>query len=141
MDDLGFFGLFGALAGFLALAALIVFAVSVVPLWLLFRKLGYPGWWSLIPFFNFFKLAEAAGRPGFWGLCGILGAIPVVGWIAALVVMFLINQDLARSFGKDPAWAILLTFLPWFGWLILALGSDEYQGPAGPEPHHYKRAV
>lgn len=65
----------------------------------------------------------------------------MLGWIAAVVMWFTIYQDLARSFGKSPAFAILLTFLPWFGWAYLAFSSAQYQGPAGPEPQHYQRAI
>src|SRR5690606_38631933 len=61
------------------------------------------------------------------GLCGLLGVVPVLGWIAAVVMWFTIYQDLARSFGKSPAFAILLTFLPWFGWAYLAFSSAQYQ--------------
>lgn len=139
MND-GILGL-GAILGVLIVVALVLFALAVIPMWLLFRKLGYPGWWSIVPFFNTFKLAEAAGRPGFWGFAQILAAIPFVGWIAALAVWFILMQDLARSFGKDSAWAILLTLLPWLGWLILAVGDSRYEGPAGPEPQHYRRVL
>lgn len=136
-------GLFlGGFLGIVFLFFLIFIVISVLPLWVVFKKMGYPGWWAIIPFFNSWKIAEAAGRPGFWGLVGLLAPIPVLGWVIVLVVWFFIMQDLARSFGKDAAWAILLTLLPWFGFLALALMKDAvYQGPAGPEPQHYRRAV
>lgn len=136
-------GLFlGGFLGIVFLFFLIFIVISVLPLWVVFKKMGYPGWWAIIPFFNSWKIAEAAGRPGFWGLVGLLAPIPVLGWVIVLVVWFFIMQDLSRSFGKDAAWAILLTLLPWFGFLALALMKDAvYQGPAGPEPQHYRRAV
>lgn len=133
----------GAFAGAFALILIFVggfMVLSIIPFWLSFKKMGYPGWWSLIPFFNTYKLAEAAGRPGIWGLAGFLNVIPILGTLAFLYIWFVMMQDLARSWKKDSAWAILLTFLPWVGFLILGLGDSRYHGPAGPEPQHYQPA-
>ena len=132
-----------ALGGFAALTTVLGFVaalmvLSILPFWLAFKKLRYPGWWALIPLFNTFKLAEAAGRPGIWGLVGLLAFIPFIGWLAAIIVWIVLMMDVARSFGKDEIWTLLLTFLPWIGFLILGAGASEYRGPAGPEPHRYR---
>src|SRR5690606_15190191 len=73
---------------------------------------------------------EVAGRPGWWAF---LAFIPFVGSIAAFIVSIIACMDMAKSFGKETGYGILLALLPAIGYPMLAFGDAEYQGPAGPE--------
>lgn len=128
----------GLLAGtflvvlFVVLLPLIIF--SIVCLWKVFEKAGVEGWKSIIPVYNFWVLCEIAGKPGWWSLVVLLGAIPLVNfvaWIAILVVQIIVSIELSKRFGKDSAFAILLILLPVVGYAILAFGKATYKGSAG----------
>jgi uncharacterized membrane protein YhaH (DUF805 family) len=67
---------------------------------------------------------EIVGRPGWWL---ILFLIPFVN----LVISIIVAIDLAKSFGKDTLYGvILLWFFNIIGMLMLGFGDAEYQGPA-----------
>jgi hypothetical protein len=74
-------------------------------------------------------LCEIVGRPGWWSLSFLLSIIPLIGWIAPLIVSVIIMIDLAKAFGKEPAFAVLLILLPIIGLPILAFGQAKYGGP------------
>ena len=69
-------------------------------------------------------------RPTWWVLLYFLSVIPVVGWIGSLIVSVIVMIDLAKSFGKDTGFAVLLILLPIVGYPMLAFGKDEYKGPS-----------
>ena len=119
-SDAGIFG--GFVGGLIGL----IFAVLVIAgMWKIFTKAGKPGWASLIPIYNLFVLLKIVGRPGWWL---ILFLIPFVN----VVILILVNMDLAKSFGKSPfVWGfLLLTLLNAIGYILLGFGSATYQGPA-----------
>lgn len=100
----------------------------------IFAKAGRQDTWAAwVPIYNMWVLFEIAGRPGWWALSFLLGFIPVVGAIVALIVTIIAMIDLAKSFGKDTGYAVLLILLPIVGYPMLAFGDAQYRGPAGPE--------
>jgi hypothetical protein len=131
----------GAIAGVLALFTgvflivwLAVLAVIVVSMWKIFEKAGEEGWKALIPFYNGWVLAEISGKPGWWALVGLGSIIPFLGFIAgiaAFILQIIISIELAKSFGKEPVWALLLIFVPIIGFPMLAFGDAKYVGPGG----------
>jgi len=112
------FGTFGMICSF-AVAILII-----AGMWKTFTKAGKPGWASIIPFYNFYVMFEIVGRPGWWLL---LLFVPFVNF----VVYILLAIDMAKSFGKDTVFGVLLLWLiaP-VGYLMLGFGDAEYQGPS-----------
>jgi hypothetical protein len=46
-----------------------------------------------------------------------------------LVFVIIVYVDLARSFGKGGGFEVLLIFLPFIGFPILAWGDASYRGP------------
>lgn len=103
---------------------LLIFIVAVY--WKILTKAGEDGWKCLVPFYNGWVYAEIVGRPGWWGL---LLFVPLVN----IVFSILLAIDLAKSFGKDPAFAVGIVLLGPVFMGILAFGSAQYLGPAGPE--------
>ncbi len=128
----------GFLAGTMLLVMLLVFLplliFYIVCLWKVFEKAGVEGWKAIVPVYNGWVLAEIAGKPGWWGIVGIAGFIPVVGVIAsivALVLYVLICIELSKKFGKDPIFSLLLIFVSFVGFAILAFGKASYRASAG----------
>lgn len=121
-------GIFG---GAFLFVWLVLAVVVVVSMWKIFEKAGRPGWVSLVPIYNTWVLAEVVGKPGWWALILLAAGIPVVGWIAALVVSIILSIELAKSFGKEPAYAALLILLPVVGYPMLAFGDAKYVGAGG----------
>jgi hypothetical protein len=120
--------------GFFMIIWLAVLAVMVVSYWKIFTKAGREGWISIIPFYNTWTLAEIVGKPGWWGLLPLLMVIPIINfiaWIPVMVVFVLIAIELAKVFGKDSVFAILLILLPVVGFPILAFSDAKYKAPAG----------
>jgi hypothetical protein len=115
-----------------------IIAILLASLWKLFSKAGKPGWASIIPIYNVVVLLQIVGRPVWW-IIGLF--IPIV----SIIVLFIIGIDLARSFGKSPAYASRLFCPAYAGGLVqgiglallcivslplLAFGDAEYQGPS-----------
>jgi hypothetical protein len=111
-----------------ALAAYIFLGYSLMRI---FRKAGYKNVWAgFVPIYGSYVLYEIAGRPGWWVL---LGFIPVFGGIILFALSVVVMVDLAKSFGKDPAYAILLVLLPFIGLPILAFDRSSYLGSSVPK--------
>ncbi len=106
-----------------SIPALINFAILVavvVGMWLTFQKAGKPGWAAVIPIYNLIVLLQIADKPWWWVL---LLMIPIVN----LIMLLLVNLDLAEKFGKGDAFAVGLTILPFIFFPILGLGDTHYQ--------------
>ena len=126
-------GLMAGMMAFFAAYFLVIMAVAVfmiVCMWKIFVKAGKPGWAALVPVYNIIVLLEIVGRPAWWVLLFFLSVIPFVGWIGSMIVGVIVMIDLAKSFGKDTGFAILLILLPIVGYPMLAFGKDEYKGPS-----------
>ncbi len=115
---------------------LAVAAVMIISMWKIFEKAGVEGWKAIIPVYNGWVLAEIAGKPGWWALVGLGAIIPLLGifaGIAAFVLYVLIAIELAKAFGKDTVYAVLLILVPVVGFPILAFSDAKYTKPATPK--------
>lgn len=121
-DDSG--GFFGFLFGGLGSICWLVFVVLIIAgFWKTFEKAGKPGWGAIIPIYNIYLLCEIAGKPGWWVL---LYFIPFVNIIVSLLVMI----DVAKAFGKDTLYGVVLLWLfNAIGFLLLGFGDAQYIGP------------
>lgn len=122
----------GGIMAFLGAYFIFILVVAVfmaVVMWKVYEKAGKPGWAAIIPVYNVWVFAEIAGRPGWWGLGFLLSFIPVVGPLAALAVSVILSIDIAKAFGKDTAFAVLLIILPIVGFPMLAFGDAKYTLP------------
>ncbi|MCC6881580.1 MAG: DUF5684 domain-containing protein [Verrucomicrobiales bacterium] len=114
-------GMIGGLLGLVLYFGIIILLIAAM--WKIFTKAGKPGWAAIVPIYNIIVLLEVVGRPAWWV---ILFLIPFVNVIMAFIVMV----DLAKSFGKDVAYALGLIFLGIIFFPMLAFGSATYRGPA-----------
>jgi hypothetical protein len=110
--------------GVVILVALIV----TIPICVTFAKAGEAWWAPFIPIYNAIVLLRIVGKEWYWIF---LMMIPCVNYIIFIYITYL----LARSFTDNTGLAVLMTLLLILmapvGWLLLAFGPFEYQGPAG----------
>jgi hypothetical protein len=114
----------GVGAAALVLWIVVIYAIAVIPYWVIFTKAGQPGWPALIPIYNTYIQLKIIGRPGWWL---ILLLIPFVN----IVIFIIITNDLSKSFGHGVGFTLGLIFLSIIFLYILAFGSSTYRGPAG----------
>jgi hypothetical protein len=121
-------GILGALFGgafFLVWLAVVV--LVFVSLWKIFEKAGKPGWAGIVPIYNAIVLLEIVGRPLWWI---ILLLLPCVNFVVGILLCI----DVAKAFGKDPAFGIGLALLPFVFYPMLAFGDARYVGPVAGSP-------
>lgn len=100
--------------------ATVAAVLSVVAMWLIFKKAHKAGWRSLIPLLNVYTLVQIADGVG---LKCILLFIPVIGAIYHVIL----NLKLARRFGKGLLFGLGLIFFTPVFMLILGLGPARYR--------------
>ena len=106
---------------------LVIYILSVIPLWKIFEKAGQPGWKAAVPILSGWVLFEISGKPGYWMLSTF---IPGIGPFLYMVLFVISMIQLAEYFGKDTTFAILFLFLlELIGLYMLAFGDAKYNGP------------
>jgi hypothetical protein len=122
---------------------IIIFVIAVFAVYLLFTIIGFArilkkggkDWWiSLIPFYNIYTLCEVCGVNPRWIFLIIIGSFfsffPLLNIFVTVLCFYfqiVLNVSLAKSFGKEPLFAIGLILLPPVFYFILS--SSEYIGP------------
>ena len=104
--------------------SLVVFVLSIVAMWLIFKKAGQGGWKALIPIYNIYTLVKIIDGNG-WKFLLLL--IPIVN----IIYLIILNFRLPKSFGKGVGFGFGLLFLSTIFMLILAFGKAQYVGPKG----------
>jgi hypothetical protein len=107
----------------LVLVYIVVIVVEIAATWKIFTKAGKPGWAAIIPIYNTLVFLKIVGRPWWWIL---LLLIPFVN----IVILIILSNDLAKSFGKGVGFTIGLILLGFIFSPILGFGSAQYVGPA-----------
>ena len=115
----GGLGLLGAIGGMLVFLSVIMFAMMIAVIiaqFKIFKKVGLPAWYALIPIFNMWKLFEVVNLPG-W-LC-------IVPFVNALAMLYCYYK-LALSFGKSKTFAILTVIFPAICLIILGFDKSTF---------------
>ena len=100
-------------------AAIIV--LKIMAFWKIFEKAGQKGWYSLIPFYDSYKMFEIVFGNG-WDF--LLMFVPFVNFIAGIVLSY----QLGKVFGRSTGFCLGLVFFPYIFSLILGFGDSEYVG-------------
>lgn len=114
-------GIFGMLFYFL------IIAVVIAGMWKVFVKAGKPGWAAIVPIYNIIVLLEIIGKPLWWI---VLYFVPC----ANIVVAILVAIELAKRFGKDTVYGILIFILPMVMFPVLGFSDAKYSPPPAPAP-------
>jgi hypothetical protein len=116
-------GIIGGIIAFIFILIYLAFiAAALAGMWKTFVKMGHPGWAGIVPYYNFFLIVEAIGKPIMWF---ILLLIPCT----AIVFYPMILIEFAKRFDRGIGFALGLIFLPFIFWPILGFGSAKYLGP------------
>ena len=103
---------------------LIVYVIVVISYCMLFKKANRPIWKAIIPIYNMvtmFKIAKI--EP--WLI--ILYFIPIVNFIAIIVLGVVQSMNIARAYGKGSGYTLGLLFFPILFYPMLAFGKSKYQ--------------
>ena len=119
----------GAMLGTYSAIVIVFYVLLVIAQWKIFTKAGEAGWKSLIPIYNMVVLYKIIGLSPWLLLIYLAGIIPVVGYIATLVLSIISMVKLGQAFGKGAGFIVGLVFLTPIFQMILGFGSAEYVGP------------
>ena len=135
---------FGSMLAGLGIAMVFVWIIAIaaavlelVALYKMFKKAGRNGYESLITGHNLFVEFELAGINPIWILGVVFGSvvcvIPFLGAIAYCAFLIFIeiwlNIRLAKAFGKETGFGVLMAFFPFVMYPILAFGDAKYTAP------------
>lgn len=113
-----------AFGGFTMVLIILCCVLAIVVYWRIFKKAGHAGWKCLIPWYNMYIHCEIVfGK----GVMFLLFFVP----FANIVLIFVMLFRTARVFGKGVPFALLTTFVPVIGLLIIAFDSSSYIGVNG----------
>lgn len=113
---------FALTGGLLIVYVIFMLALSVFLIacqWKIFTKAGEKGWKSLIPIYNLYILLKIAELPGWYLLLYIIPG-------ANLYAIFKHYIELAKRFGKDAGFGVLMVFFNIICLPILAFGKATY---------------
>lgn len=111
--------LLGGVAAVMGGASLLVAFITILAHWKLFVKMGEPGWYSLIPFFNMFVLARHVFGNG-WYMLVLLIPVAGVPWF---------YTKMLKGFGLDTIGALLMAvFILPIAMLIFGFNRSQWQG-------------
>ena len=150
----------GVLASFavvIGIVGAIVFVLTIIANWKVFKKAGEKGWKSLIPVYNLYVQMKFSWKTAmFWLLLalsvvmGILGQfdnvicslLNLAAAIATLVISIKQCVYLSKAFGHGGGFAAGLFFLPFIFTMILGFGKSQYVGnPIAAEPAQIEEPV
>lgn len=118
-----------AMLGTYSAIAIAFYVLLVIAQWKIFTKAGEAGWKSLIPVYNMVVLYKIIGLSPWLLLIYLTGIIPILGYIAILVLSVISMVKLGQAFGKGAGFIVGLVFLTPIFQMILGFGSAEYIGP------------
>ena len=96
---------------YIAIVVSIIFILSILENWILFRKLGEKGWKSIVPIYNGWTYLKLGELPG-W-----LIVLPVANIIGLIVASF----NIPKKLDKSPLIGLVFIFMPNIYLLILIL--------------------
>ncbi|NDO46717.1 hypothetical protein FMM67_07660 [Clostridium sp. ASF356] len=107
----------------MALTGVIIayFVFTIAGIWKTFEKAGEPGWASIVPFMNLYKLCKIGFGVGWLFLVSF---VPVVNFILNIIL----GIKMAQAFGRGVLFGLGIAFLPGIFYMILGFGSATYQG-------------
>jgi hypothetical protein len=105
---------------FFVVWSLSTLVVTVISLWFIFKKVGKPGWVSIIPLYNLYVLVRVVGS-SWWVF--ILLLVPYIG----VLVFVFISIELAKCFGRGTLFGIGIGLMTIFFLPIVAFDKSSYE--------------
>ncbi len=136
-----------AMVGVIVTVGIIMYVITVIAYWQIFKKAGEKGWKSLIPLYNSYIMYKISWKTSmFWIMIlldvvyavlaginvssqsGVLSFLSYAVYIAVLVIAIIAMHKLSKAFGHGAGFTVGLVFLSPIFILILAFGSSQYVG-------------
>ena len=99
----------------------IIFLVVTAGMWKMFEKAGIEGWKAAIPFYNIWVLITKIAEKPWWYF--LLLFVPIVN----IVIVIIINIEVAKAFGKPKLFAIGLIFVAFIFYPLLGFGDAVFR--------------
>ncbi len=104
------------------LALYIYFAVALMAI---AKKTNTPnGWLAFIPIANVYLMTQIAGLPAWYTLAVLLPIIPLIGYIAMVIIMVYFWWKIAEAINK-PGWWSILMLIPVVNFVIVGIMAWE----------------
>ena len=103
------------------LIGIILFIYGTILRWIIYEKAGKHGWSAIIPVYRQIVMYQICGLSP-WLM--LLWLIPILGWIAMLVISIMKRFCLAKSFGRGSLFGFGLLLLAPIFQTILAFNSN-----------------
>ena len=117
------FAFYAILIGLTVLLVIADYVLTGFALSSLFRKVGVAPWSAWVPYYNYWKLLEVGGQPGWY----VLLVLVPFGSYAFLVFHIIGMYRIGTAFGKDGAFTVLGVFLPWVWEFLLGRPTEVYR--------------
>ncbi len=148
----------GGVFGVIATITLVLYVIRIIAYWKIFKKMGEPGWKSIIPIYSDYIMYKKTWKPmWFWitlavsfvlclasqamgtpdapvatgGMLVFATIVTAVFTIVAIVLSVIALHKISKSFGHGAGFTVGLIFLSLIFVLVLAFGSSQYVGPNG----------
>lgn len=148
-DLMGAAGFLLGMFMWIMVAVLVIAVITAVAKWQVFRKMGQPGWYALIPFWSDYAmtvgasgernlaLAVAIVNGASWAVSlaardssgSFLASFSGLLFLASLVLTFVMCHHVSHAFGHGNGYMVGLVLLGFVFWPIIAFGSSAYRGP------------
>lgn len=117
--------------------------LNLIGRWLTINKCGGHGWAAIIPFYSDYEMASSNGCSQALSVCALvlplvlvilrcipsndlfLGLLYIAVCIATLVVICIVNYNVAKNFGKGVGFTIGLILFPFIFFMVLGCGSAQ----------------
>ena len=133
----------------LAIVAIVyLILLPFIASWKLFKKVGIPGWKSLIPVYNQYLIYKISGMPGIFAIPyyayfildiiypDFISPVPQYMFITIIVlsaIVFILDIikgiKLSNYFGKGTLFKIGMILIPEIFEIIVGMGKAKYNGP------------
>ena len=108
------------------LALLAAVGLSLFGNWLVFKKMGEPGWKGVIPFYSLYVLFEKLYGNGLYALAYLACFVPLLGGLAVFAVNVYTQHRLARSFRKGAGFTAGLVLCGPVFKILLGLDGSRF---------------
>lgn len=101
---------------------LLLFVYGTILRWCIYQKAGKPGWAAIVPVYRQIVMYQVCGLSP-WLM--LLWFVPILGWLAMLVIAIMKRFCLAKEFGRGSLFGFGLLFLPVIFQSILAFSPKK----------------
>ena len=130
-------GVAGATVGIFFMCAFILYILTIIATWKIFKKAGEPGWKCLIPIYNIYIISLDGSsyifietNPGVVVFDASKHIPTVIALIAMLVIdiwgFILYDWRTSKAFGHGIGYFLGLFFFQPIFWLIIGFGNSKY---------------